>query len=286
MVRTRKEAAPQAQDYVWGWSDVPAPVQLEVCAFLDVTALGRLEICGRHFEAERAWQAKAAGVARGSLANVSTKHVLAAQTQVDALVGGPLDDWQPYEDPDVDFDEFAFSVTMVWEEDGTKKASFPFMRMTDRTSEMGHHSSMSTNMFFVSPEAPGQDVLAPLLRGLDEETEWAPSAFLTCTRRTDGVTIRMAHFHGIEEESWGMHTGHTIGCISLDNGRILVAGWEEDGEDELYPTSFHLRFDGATGRLLAICSTFYFENREVSHYGLYRCLRARLDESLLDSDSD
>ena len=86
MVRTRKEAAPQAQDYVWGWSDVPAPVQLEVCAFLDVTALGRLEICGRHFEAERAWQAKAAGVARGSLAIVSTKRLVAAQARVDALL--------------------------------------------------------------------------------------------------------------------------------------------------------------------------------------------------------
>ncbi len=75
MVRTRKEAAPQAQDYVWGWRDVPAPVRLDgVCGYLDAASMGILEICGKNClgDAQRAWQAKAAGVDRGSLANVST----------------------------------------------------------------------------------------------------------------------------------------------------------------------------------------------------------------------
>ena len=285
MVRTRRqrqEAAPQAQDYTYGWRDVPAPVQLEVCAFLDVAALGRLEACGRHFDAERAWNTKAVGLARGSL-DVSTKQLVAAQGRVDALVGGPFEEfeWVPYGSPRVTFDEFAFSLTLAWwHEGGIKSASFPFMRMTNNKSEMGPHASMSTNMFLVSPEAPGQDILAPQLnRAAVEEEGWSPSAFLTCTRRTDGATIRMAHFNGVEDEYWG--TGLTIGCISLENGRLLVAGWEEDDEEEeSYPTSFHLRHDVATGRLLAICSTFYFENREVEGYDLYCRLHARLNDSV------
>ena len=102
MVRTRQEAAPQAQDYVWGWRDVPAPVRLDVvCGYLDAASMGILEICGKNClgDAQRAWQAKAAGVAPGSLANVSTKQLVAAQARVDALVGGPFDDfeWQPHE---------------------------------------------------------------------------------------------------------------------------------------------------------------------------------------------
>ena len=292
MVRTRKEAAPQAQDYVWGWRDVPAPVRLDgVCGYLDAASMGILEICGKNClgDAQRAWQAKAAGVARGSLANVSTKQLVAAQGRVDALVGGPFDDfrWQPYEDPDVNFDEFAFSVTLVWQEDGTKRASFPFMRMTDRTSEMGHHSSMSTNMFLVSPEAPGQDILAPRLRRAisDEEGKrWVPTAYLTCTRRKDGATIRMAHFYGIEDDEevdvyWEYNP--SIRCGSLDNGRLLVAGLEDKPEDEPL-TTFHLVFDSSTGRLRAICSTFYHNQNEVDGYELYRCLHARLDESVRD----
>ena len=233
MVRTRRqrqEAAPQAQDYTYGWRDVPAPVRLDVvCGYLAAASMGRLEICGRQClgDAARAWKAKAAGVARGSLANVSTKQLIAAQARVDALVGGPFDDtqWQPYEDPDVNFDEFAFSVTLVWHEDGTKRASFPFMRLTTDKDEQGEIDSMSTNVFLVSPEAPGQDILAPRLRraSSDEGERWVPKAFLTCTRRTDGATIRMAHFSGLEEGEYWEYSP-SIRCCSLDNGRFLVEG--------------------------------------------------------------
>ena len=288
MVRTRKEAAPQAQDYVWGWRDVPAHVRLDVvCGYLDAASMGRLEICGRQClgDAARAWKAKAAGVARGSLANLSTKQLVAAQARVDALVGGPFDDtqWQPYEDPDVNFDEFAFSVTLVWHEDGTKRASFPFMRLTTDKDEQGEIDSMSTNVFLVSPEAPGQDVLAPRLRRAisDEEGElWVPKAFLTCTRRTDGATIRMAHFSGLEEGEYWEYSP-SIRCCSLDNGRFLVEGPEvEPEEGDLSVTTFHLMHDPSTGRLLGICSTFYHNQNEVDGYELSRCLHARLDESL------
>ena len=92
MVRTRRqrqEAAPQAQDYTYGWRDVPAPVQLVVCGYLDVTALGRLEVCGRHFDAVRAWNTKAAGLARGTLGDLSTKQFLRAVHSCSNTPGGP-----------------------------------------------------------------------------------------------------------------------------------------------------------------------------------------------------
>ena len=286
------EAAPKAQDeYVWGWRDVPAPVRLDVvCGYLDAASMGILEICGKNClgDAQRAWKTKATGLDRGSLANLSTKQLVAAQARVDALVGGPFDDtqWQPYEDPEVNFDEFAFSVTLVWHEDGTKKASFPFMRMTDDADEMAQIAHTSTNMFLVSPEAPGQDILAPRLRRAisDEEGKrWVPTAYLTCTRRTDGATIRMAHFSGFEEGEEYWEYSASIRCGSLDNGRLLVAGWEDYDEDYRdYPSTFHLVHDPSTGRLLAICSTLYHNNNELRGYELYRCLRARLDESVRD----
>ena len=284
MVRTRRqrqEAAPQAQDYTYGWRDVPAPVRLDVvCGYLDAASMGRLEICGRQClgDAARAWKAKAAGVARGSLANASTKQLVAAQARVDALVGGRFDDfeWQPHEDPVVNFDEFAFSVTLVWHENGTttRRASFPFMRMANDTVQY-----MSTNMLVVSPEAPGQDVLAPLLRRGGEE-RWVPTAFLTCTRRTDGATIRMAHFSGLDSEGFWEHSPNKKG-VSLDNGRLLVAGPEdEEQDDESSVSTFHLLHDPSTGRLLAICSTFYHNEADVRGYELYSRLHARLNESL------
>ena len=122
--RQKQEAAPQAQDYVWGWRDVPAPVRLDVvCSYLDAAAMGRLEICGKNClgDSQRAWQAKAAGLARGSLANVSTKRLVAAQARVDALLPRRVlrtpsrpGAWAPYRDPAVNFDEFAFSLTVMW----------------------------------------------------------------------------------------------------------------------------------------------------------------------------
>ena len=153
------------------------------------------------------------------------------------------------------------------------------MRMTDKTSEMGDHGSLSTHMFFVSPEAPGQDILAPRLRRAisDEQGDrWVPKAFLTCTRRTDGATIRMAYFHGVEVAAWEIPAPN-IGQLSLDNGRLLVAG-VEDGEGA--DATFHFRWDVGTGRLLAFCSTFYFDDREVEGYELYSRLHARINDSV------
>ena len=82
--REKQEAAPQqAQDYVWGWRDVPATVRLDkICCYLDAKAMGRLEICGKNClgDAPRAWNTKAAGLARGTLGDLSTKQFLRAQT--------------------------------------------------------------------------------------------------------------------------------------------------------------------------------------------------------------
>ena len=120
MNRTRQkqeataEATAEAQDYVWGWRDVPEPVRLDfVCKYLDAASMGILEICGKSClgNAQRAWHAKAAGVARGSLAIVSTKKLVAAQARVDALLPHRVDAlfthmrvWAPYREPVVNFD--------------------------------------------------------------------------------------------------------------------------------------------------------------------------------------
>ena len=286
------EATAEAQDYVWGWRDVPEPVRLDfVCKYLDAASMGILEICGKSClgNAQRAWHAKAAGVARGSLAIVSTKKLVAAQARVDALLPHRVDAlfthmrvWAPYREPVVNFDEFAFSLTVMWmdEDETTLRASFPFMRMTDNTSEMGDHGGYSTHMFFVSPEAPGQDLLAPLLRSEEESQEWRPSAYLTCTRQTDGATVRMAHFHGIEFMSWHNPDPNT-GQLSLAGGRLLVAG-AEDRQREGAKATFHFRWDVGTGRLLAFCSTYSYMDREVEGFELYSRLHARLDESVRD----
>ena len=109
-----------------------------------------------------------------------------------------------------------------------------------------------------------------------------PKAFLTCTRRTDGATIRMAHFSGLEEGEYWEYSP-SIRCCSLDNGRFLVEGPEvEPEEGDLSVTTFHLMHDPSTGRLLGICSTFYHNQNEVDGYELSRCLNARLDESVRD----
>ena len=95
--REKQEAAPQqSQDYIYGWRDVPAPVKLVVCGYLDVTALGRLEVCGRHFDAVRAWNTKAAGLARGALGDLSTKQFLCAQTRARALLPPSLGGKSPF----------------------------------------------------------------------------------------------------------------------------------------------------------------------------------------------
>ena len=72
-----------------GWRDVPAPVQLVVCGYLDLKALGRLEICGRNLDAVRAWNTKVAGLARGTLGDLSTKQFLRAVHSCSNTPGGP-----------------------------------------------------------------------------------------------------------------------------------------------------------------------------------------------------
>ena len=144
MNRTREEqeAAPQqAQDYVWGWRDVPATVRLDkICCYLDAEAMGRLEICGKNClgDAPRAWQAKAAGLARGTLGELSTKQFLRAQTRARALLPPSLGGKSPFmfqhyhRAPPVSFDEFAFTIVVTWIEPGKPErsfAEFPFMRL-------------------------------------------------------------------------------------------------------------------------------------------------------------
>ena len=222
MVRTRRqrqEAAPQAQDYTYGWRDVPAPVQLVVCGYLDVTALGRLEVCGRHFDAVRAWNTKAAGLARGTLGDLSTKQFLRAQTRARALVprwvggtSGPFM-FQPSRRP-VSFDEFAFTIVVTWCE-GVRPArrrcftEFPFMRVvSDNQDEQGEFSRPPSMFVFVPPAGADHEAFSACLRRVSQEMaedgngagadfpgrvleQLEPKAYLTCTRRRDGAATRV-----------------------------------------------------------------------------------------------
>ena len=95
-------------------------------------------------DAPRAWQAKAAGLARGTLGDLSTKQFLRAQTRARALLPPSLGGKSPfmfqhYHRPPVSFDEFAFTIVVSWIEPGNPErsfAEFPFMRLRTH-SELG-----------------------------------------------------------------------------------------------------------------------------------------------------
>ena len=146
-----------------GWRDVPAPVRLDkICCYLDAKAMGRLEICGKNClgDAQRAWQAKAAGVARGTLGDLSTKQFLRAQTRARALLPPSLGGKSPFmfqhyhRAPPVSFDEFAFTIVVTWIEPGKPErsfAEFPFMRLRTH-SELGD-VNLSCGVFTFFPTA-------------------------------------------------------------------------------------------------------------------------------------
>ena len=253
MVRTRRqrqEAAPQAQDYTYGWRDVPAPVQLVVCGYLDVTALGRLEVCGRHFDAVRAWNTKAAGLARGTLGDLSTKQFLRAQTRARALVprwvggtSGPFM-FQPSRRP-VSFDEFAFTIVVTWCE-GVRPArrrcftEFPFMRVvSDNQDEQGEFSRPPSMFVFVPPAGADHEAFSACLRRVSQEMaedgngagadfpgrvleQLEPKAYLTCTRRRDGAATRVGLFSSIGAVNEHVADEETEGSLYFGEGKLLL----------------------------------------------------------------
>ena len=171
------------------WVKLPAAVVLVACEFLDAASLGRLEICGKSSlgDKTRAWSEKAAGVARGTLAQLSNKRLLAAQARVQELIpssaGGVVGfannvrRWSE----EVPFDEFAFTVVLSSESDGFQTTVFPFMRLVADRNEMGAYNNVASFVLF--PSGQGADNMSPLMR----------RASLACAEGTQLDTFKDAH---------------------------------------------------------------------------------------------
>ena len=307
MVRTRRqrqEAAPQAQDYTYGWRDVPAPVQLVVCGYLDVTALGRLEVCGRHFDAVRAWNTKAAGLARGTLGDLSTKQFLRAQTRARALVprwvggtSGPFM-FQPSRRP-VSFDEFAFTIVVTWCE-GVRPArrrcftEFPFMRVvSDNQDEQGEFSRPPSMFVFVPPAGADHEAFSACLRRVsqehaeadgslfpgDELDQMFPVVYMTCTRRRDGAATRVGMFSRLCAVNDVVADEDTEGNLYFHEGKLLLT----DVREEVLEIDLHIIWDASSGRVRAFGCHVYANGEhgydEFPEETFLALLRARLDES-------
>ena len=307
MVRTRRqrqEAAPQAQDYTYGWRDVPAPVQLVVCGYLDVTALGRLEVCGRHFDAVRAWNTKAAGLARGTLGDLSTKQFLRAQTRARALVprwvggtSGPFM-FQPSRRP-VSFDEFAFTIVVTWCE-GVRPArrrcftEFPFMRVvSDNQDEQGEFSRPPSMFVFVPPAGADHEAFSACLRRVSQEFAEAdgglfpgdeldrmhPVVYMTCTRRRDGAATRVGMFSRLCAVNDVVADEDTEGNLYFHEGKLLLT----DVREEVLEIDLHIIWDASSGRVRAFGCHVYANGEhgydEFPEETFLALLRARLDES-------
>ena len=255
------------------WSSLPAAQQLEVCAFLDPLSLGCLELCGsRQFEEARAraWKQAAETVPGTALAALSDKLMVAAHTRMRSLYptslqAGLLQLGDPYS-PDVDgnsfFDEFAFTFAISWEdEDGCfRTAAFEHMNC----AELPEFGALSELMYLASNDAPGQDTLAPpLLRAQefarrneydDFPASWKPVANQYCTRKRDGVTIKMAEWAFIQEDinAAVIDMSQEIGSVSFEDGLLLLDHGVEDTQSTL-----HLLFDEASGHMRAFGSSHY-----------------------------
>ena len=300
----RQEAAPQAQDYTYGRRDVPAPVQLVVCGYLDVTALGRLEVCGRHFDAVRAWNTKAAGLARGTLGDLSTKQFLRAQTRARALVprwvggtSGPFM-FQPSRRP-VSFDEFAFTIVVTWCE-GVRPArrrcftEFPFMRVvSDNQDEQGEFSRPPSMFVFVPPAGADHEAFSACLRRVSQEFAEAdgglfpgdeldrmhPVVYMTCTRRRDGAATRVGMFSRLHAVNDCVADEETEGNLYFGDGKLLLT----NVPGEALEITLHIMWDASSGRVRAFGCHVYANGEhgydEFPEETFLALLRARLDES-------
>ena len=305
MVRTRRqrqEAAPQAQDYTYGWRDVPAPVQLVVCGYLDVTALGRLEVCGRHFDVVRAWNTKAAGLARGTLGDLSTKQFLRAQARARALLPPSLGGKSPFMFQHyllpVSFDEFAFTIAVSWIEPGKPErsfAEFPFMRLISGHDEQFEFTRPPAMFIFVPPTGADQEALSACLRRVSQEHAEAdgpifpgreleqmdPTVYLTCTRRRDGAATRVGMFSRMCSVN-DVGDEETEGSLYFYHGKLLLTNLH----GEALETTLHIVWDAASGRVRAFGCHLYVNgahgDQDFPEESFLALLNARLDESVRD----
>ena len=309
MNRTRQtqEATTQAQDYVWGWLDVPATVRLDkICCYLDAKAMGRLEICGKNClgDAQRAWQAKAAGLARGTLGDLSTKQFLRAQTRARALLPPSLGGKSPFQFGThwrpVSFDDFAFTIAVTWIEPGKPErsfAEFPFMRLRTHSER---DVNLSCGVFTFFPTAgPEHEAFSACLRRVSQEMaedgngagadfpgrvleQLEPKAYLTCTRRRDGAATRVGLFSSIGAVNEHVADEETEGSLYFYHGKLLLTNLH----GEALETTLHIVWDAASGRVRAFGCHLYVNGEDgeedFPEESFLALLRARLNESVRD----
>jgi hypothetical protein len=289
------------------WRVLPSATQIEICGFLDAAELGLLEICGRRSvdDAARAWTIMAARIAGGHLANLPPKKRVAAHARARALIPSTPEEnnamagyeFAAFNDM-ASFEELNFTVAVAWGREGDyQTATFPYLSLT--TASMGgEFSQISSYRLLAEPAGSGHETIAPYLRDaeslIDNDgsrhdeaerffNEWAPKAYLICTRKSDGAAIRVAAFtppvvydHGFDR--FGVGSTHSI---SFEPGRFLVA----DDAISHYMT-LHAIYDEGTGRVRAFCSTIWKEDDDsttaMSSAWLCALLHARLDDSISD----
>ncbi len=299
-----------------GWRDVPAPVRLDkICCYLDAKAMGRLEICGKNClgDAQRAWQAKAAGLARGTLADLSTKQFLCAQTRARALLPPSLGGKSPFmfqhyhRAPPVSFDEFAFTIVVTWIEPGKPErsfAEFPFMRLRTH-SELGD-VNLSCGVFTFFPTAgPEHEAFSACLRRVSQEMavdgngagadfpgrvleQLEPKAYLTCTRRRDGAATRVGLFSSIGAVNEHVADEETEGSLYFGEGKLLLtpigAHTSDVHEVPALEITLTIIWDASSGRVRGFGCWLYVNGEhggeEFPEETFLALLRARLDESV------
>ena len=294
-----------------GWRDVPAPVQLVVCGYLDLKALGRLEICGRNLDAVRAWNTKVAGLARGTLGDLSTKQFLRAQTRARALLPPSLGGKSPFQFGThwrpVSFDDFAFTIAVTWIEPGKPERSFaesPFMRLRTH-SELGD-VNLSCGVFTFFPTAgPGHEAFSACLRRVSQEMavegngagadfpgrvleQLEPKAYLTCTRRRDGAATRVGLFSSIGAVNEHVADEETEGSLYFGEGKLLLtpigAHTSEVHEVPALEITLTIIWDASSGRVRGFGCWLYVngedQGEELPEETFLALLRARLDESV------
>ena len=287
------------------WVKLPAAVVLVACEFLDAASLGRLEICGKSSlgDKTRAWSEKAAGVARGTLAQLSNKRLLAAQARVQELIpssaGGVVGfannvrRWSE----EVPFDEFAFTVVLSSESDGFQTTVFPFMRLVADRNEMGAYNNVASFVLF--PSGQGADNMSPLMRDASlacaEGTQLdtfkdvhMPRAYMICTRKADGAAVKVAFWDtdDVDEDDWAAmaYDQDSSECtVRFDYGELMIG--HGSSQDYQYHMTLNIMFDRRTSQVLAFCSGIYHSTPDLSGSNMSNemflaLLHARLDESM------
>ena len=266
-------------------------------------------------DAERAWQAKAAGLARGTLADLSTKQFLRAQTRARALLPPSLGGKSPFmfqhyhRAPPVSFDEFAFTIVVTWIEPGKPERSFaesPFMRLRTH-SELGD-VNLSCGVFTFFPTAgPGHEAFSACLRRVSQEMavegngagadfpgrvleQLEPKAYLTCTRRRDGAATRVGMFSRMCSVNDVGDEGETEGSLYFGEGKLLLtpigAHTSDVHEVPALEITLTIIWDASSGRIRGFGCWLYVNGEhggeELPEETFLALLRARLDESLRD----